>query len=65
MDITYLIRFFLKNRVNRYVFSLLSKKNKDGKSILEDIFSLYDVSHNGHLPSARKLKVFPFYFFLR
>jgi len=41
------------------------KKNKDGKSILEDIFSLYDVSHNGHLPSARKLKVFPFYLFLR
>jgi len=63
MDMTYLIRFFLKNKVNRSVFSFLSKKNKDGKSILEDIFSFYDVSNNGYLPSARKLKVFPFYLF--
>jgi len=62
MDITYLIRFFLKNKVNRYIFAILSKKSKDGKSILEDIFSLY-VSGNGHLSLLRKLEVFPFYLF--
>ena len=62
MDMTYLIRFFLKNKVNRYVFTLLSKKGKDGESILEDIFSLY-TSGNGHLPFSRKLRVLPFYLF--
>lgn len=62
MDMTYLIRFYLKNKVNRYVFSFLSKKGKDGKSVLEDIFSLY-VSGNGCLPFSRKLKVFPSYLF--
>lgn len=62
MDMIYFIRFFLKNRVNRYVFSFLSKKGKDGKSVLEDIFSLY-VSGNGCLPFPRKLKVFPSYLF--
>lgn len=62
MDMTYLIRFYLKNKVNRYVFSFLSKKGKDGKSVLEDIFSLY-VSENGCLPFSRKLKVFPSYLF--
>lgn len=62
MDITYLIRFYLKNKVNRYVFGLLSRKDKDGKSILEDIFSLYTQS-NGYLPPLRRLKVFPFYIF--
>jgi len=62
MDMTYLIRFFLKNRVNRYVFSLLSRNDKEGKSILEDIFSLY-VTGNGHLPFPRRLRVFPFYLF--
>ena len=62
MDMTYLIRFFLKNRINRYVFSLLSRKNKNGASILEDIFSLY-TRENGNLSSLRKLKLFPFYLF--
>ena len=62
MDMTYLIRFYLKNKVNRYVFSFLSKKGKDRKSVLEDIFSLY-VSGNGCLPFSRKLKVFPSYLF--
>ena len=62
MDITYLIRFCLKNKVNRYVFTILSRKSKDGKSILEDIFSLY-VSGNGRLPVLRKLRIFPFYLF--
>ena len=63
MDMTYLIRFFLKNRVNRYVFSLLSKKKgKNGKSILEDVFSLY-TGQNGKIPPLRKLKLSPFYLF--
>jgi len=62
MDITYLIRFYLKNKVNRYVFSLLSKKDNNDKSILEDIFHLY-TQGDGHLPPLRKLKVFPFYIF--
>lgn len=62
MDMTYLIRFYLKNKVNRYVFSLLSKKSKDGKSILEDIFSLYTQS-NGYLLPLRKLEMLAFYIF--
>jgi len=62
MDMTYLIKFYLKNRVNRHIFSLLSKKNKNGKSILEDIFSLY-TQDNGYQPPLRRLKVFPFYIF--
>jgi len=62
MDITYLIRFYLKNKVNRYVFSLLSRKDNNDKSILEDIFHLY-TQGDGHLSPLRKLKVFPFYIF--
>lgn len=62
MDMTYLIKFYLKNRVNRHIFSLLSKKNKNGKSILEGIFSLY-TRDNGYQPPLRRLKVFPFYIF--
>jgi len=62
MDITYLIRFYLKNRLNRYIFSLLSRKDKSGRSILEDIFSLY-TQEDGYLPALRKLRVFPFYLF--
>ncbi|MEA3485841.1 MAG: radical SAM protein [Candidatus Aerophobetes bacterium] len=62
MDITYLIRFYLKNRLNRYVFSLLSRKDKNGRSILEDIFSLY-TQEDRYLSASRKLKIFPFYLF--
>ncbi|MEA1965627.1 MAG: radical SAM protein [Candidatus Aerophobetes bacterium] len=62
MDMTYLIRFFLKNRTNRYVFSLLSKKDKGGGSILGDIFSLY-IPEKGYVPFSRKLRVLPFYLF--
>ena len=62
MDMIYLIRFFLRNRINRHVFSLFSKKDKNGKSVLEDTFTLYD-QENGYLPPLRKLRVFPFYLF--
>jgi len=31
MDLSYLVTFFLKNRINREVFSLLARKNKKGK----------------------------------
>lgn len=62
MDMAYLIRFFLKNRANRYIFSLLSGKGKDNRSILEDIFSLY-ASRDGSPPFSRKLKALPFYLF--
>ncbi len=62
MDITYLIRFFLKNEVNRCAFSLFARKNRNGRSALADIFSLYS-SENGHLPFLRKLEIFPFYLF--
>jgi len=62
MDITYLIRFYLKSKLNRHVFSLLSKKDKSGRSLLGDIFSFY-VPQNGRLPLSRKLRVLPFYLF--
>jgi len=62
MDITYLIRFFLRNGINRHIFSLLSRKDKNGRSILEDIFSLYTQA-NGHPFPLRKLAIYPFYFF--
>jgi len=62
MDMTYLIKFYVKNRLNRYFFGLLSKKNKDGRSILEDIFSLY-TQDNGYRYLLRKLELLPFYVF--
>ena len=62
MDMTYLIRFFLRNRVNRYVFSLLSRKDKQATSILEDMFFLY-VGRNDGLTSLRRIELFPFYLF--
>ena len=62
MDMTYLIRFFLRNRINRYVFSLLSRKNKGGTSLLEDIFSFY-TDEKKDIPFLRRLKLFPFFFF--
>jgi len=62
MDMTYLIRFFLKNETNRYVFSLLARKNKNDRSILEYIFSFY-TNKNDHLPLVIKLEIFPFYLF--
>lgn len=62
MDMAYLIRFFLKNSLNRYVFSLLSRKNRNGASILEDIFSLY-TKENGNISPLRKLELLPLYLF--
>ncbi len=62
MDMTYLIRFFLRNRVNRYVFSLLSRKDEQARSILEDMFFLY-VGRNDGLTSLRRIELFPFYLF--
>jgi len=63
MDITYLIRFFLKNEINRHLFSFLSRKNKDGRSILEYIFSLYADGNDHHLSPFKKVEIFPFYLF--
>ena len=61
MDLSYLIEFFLKNGVNREIFSLLSKKDRQGKSILEDIFSVYTNSQSSEW--GRKLELLPFYLF--
>lgn len=61
MDLSYLIGFFLKNRINRKVFSYLARKNKDGTSILEDFFILYTNTHP--LKLSTKLKLSPFYLF--
>jgi radical SAM protein with 4Fe4S-binding SPASM domain len=63
MDITYLIRFFLKNEINRHLFSFLSRKNKDGRSTLEYIFSLYADGNGHHLSPTKKVEIFPFYLF--
>ncbi|TKJ47947.1 radical SAM protein [Candidatus Aerophobetes bacterium Ae_b3a] len=62
MDITYLIRFFLKNEINRCAFSLFARKNKNGRSALEGIFSLY-TNEDDHLSLLEKLEIFPFYLF--
>ena len=61
MDLSYLIEFFLKNRVNREIFSLLSQKDQQGKSILEDIFSTYTDSK--FLGWKRRFEILPFYLF--
>lgn len=62
MDLVYLVKFFLKNRVNRWVFAKLAKKNKEGRSILEDVFAVYCQQGKG-LPFGRKIKIFPFFLF--
>jgi len=62
MDLTYLIKFFLKNRGNRWVFAHLAKKDEEEKSLLEDVFSFYSVEEN-NLGLGRKIKLFPFYVF--
>ncbi len=54
---TYPIRFFLKNEINRHAFSLFARKNKNGRSAHTDIFSFY-VGEDGYLPFLRKLEIF-------
>jgi len=61
MDLSYLVSFFLKNRTNRWVFSYLSRKNKDGRSILEDLLTFYTNTYP--LKITTKLKLLPFYLF--
>ncbi|MBE0477592.1 radical SAM protein [Candidatus Aerophobetes bacterium] len=61
MDLSYLVGFFLKNRVNRIVFSYLARKNKNGKSILENLLIFYTNQHP--LRITTRLKLFPFYLF--
>ncbi len=61
MDLSYLIEFFLKNRLNREIFSLLSRKDQQGKSILEDIFSIYTNSKS--FGWGRRFEILPFYLF--
>ena len=62
MDLSYLINFFLKNRINRGVFSYLARRDKKGRSILEDLFALYTKKRRLNLTT--KLKLLPFYAFL-
>jgi len=61
MDLSYLVGFFLKSRINRKVFSYLARKNKDGRSMLEELFIFYANQHP--LKIITKLKLFPFYLF--
>lgn len=61
MEMEYLVRFFLKNRVNRFVFSLLSQKDGRGRCLLEDIISLYTEEEN--LSWRKRISLFPFYLF--
>ncbi len=53
----------MKNEINRHLFSFLSRKNKDGRSILEYIFSLYADGNGHHLSPTKKVEIFPFYLF--
>jgi len=62
MDLSYLINFFLKNRINRRVFSYLARRDKKGGSILENLFTFY--TKKRRLSLITKLKLFPFYIFL-
>jgi len=61
LDLTYLITFFLKNRLNRLMFSLLAKKTKDSHSVLEDVFVFY--CNGKSLKWPRKIRLLPFYLF--
>ena len=62
MDLSFLVGFFLKNTVNRRIFSHLARRNKDHRSILEDLLIFYTNQH--HLKLTTKMRLFPFYLFL-
>jgi len=61
MDLSYLIGFFLKNKVNRIVFSHLAKKNEKGESILEQLLAFY--VNRKPVSFLTQIKLFPFYLF--
>jgi len=61
MDLTYFIRFFLKNRINRWVFTQLAKEDEEKETVLEDIFSLYTKGKN--LSLWREIEILPFFLF--
>ncbi|MBC7188727.1 radical SAM protein [Candidatus Aerophobetes bacterium] len=61
MDLSFLVGFFLKSKINRIVFSLLARKNERGKSILEELFAFYTNTHP--VTFLTKLKLLPFYIF--
>ncbi len=61
MDLSYLISFFLKSRINRKVFSLLSRKNKNGRSILQELFQFY--TNGDKLKLTTRLRLLPFFIF--
>jgi len=61
MDLTYLVEFFLRNRLNRWVFTQLAKEDEEKETILEDVFSLY--TNGKHLSVRRRIQALPFYFF--
>ena len=61
MDLTYLVEFFLRNRLNRWVFTQLAKEDAEKETILEDVFSLY--TNGKDLSLRRRIQALPFYLF--
>lgn len=61
MDLTYLIGFFLRTRINRIAFSYLARKKRDGRSTLEDLLVFY--TNQRPLRIITKIKLLPFYIF--
>ncbi len=62
MDLTYFIKFFLKNRINRWVFAKLAKKKNKKRSLLEGVFIFY-TGDKTILSFKEKAKIFPFFLF--
>lgn len=61
MDLSYLVTFFLRNKINRIVFSFLSQKKRGKESILQNIFTLY--TNQKKLKFISRIKTIPFYIF--
>ena len=61
MDLGFMIGFFLKNRVNRHVFSYLARKEPGRRSFLEDLLSAYTRDHP--VSWTRRINLLPFHFF--
>ena len=61
MDLSYLVGFFIKNKVNRVVFSYLARKNGKDKSILEELLAFYTGESSAGF--FTRVRLFPFYLF--